>query len=57
MYSARGRNCDAPFLECALAAEVPLVTGNARHFPKSLVRGVKVLTPLQYLEGLRAGTL
>ena len=32
---------DAPFLECALAADVPLVTGNPRHFPKSAAKGRK----------------
>jgi len=40
---------DAPFLECALAAGVPLVTGNARHFPKSIVRDVTVLSPAQFV--------
>ena len=48
---------DAPFIECARAAGVPLVTGDARHFPKSLVRGVSVLTPLRFLQALRDGTL
>src|ERR1035441_6931456 len=27
---------DVPFLECAPTAGVPLVTGNLRHFPKSV---------------------
>src|ERR1039458_3464407 len=27
---------DAPFLDCARTAGVPLVTGNLRHFPKSV---------------------
>lgn len=40
---------DAPFLECALAACVTLVTGNVRHFPKSICRGIAVLTPSQYV--------
>ncbi len=40
---------DAPFLECARAAGVALVTGNLRHFPKSLTRGVNVLTPSQFV--------
>ena len=40
---------DAPFLECALAAEVPLVTGNLRHFPKRLVGIVPVLSPARFV--------
>jgi putative PIN family toxin of toxin-antitoxin system len=43
---------DAPFLECARAAGVPLVTGNVRHFPKSVARQVAVLTPAQYVTRL-----
>jgi predicted nucleic acid-binding protein len=43
---------DAPFLECARAAGVPLVTGNARHFPKSVARAVVVLTPAQFVARL-----
>jgi predicted nucleic acid-binding protein len=41
---------DAPFLECARAAGVPLVTGNARHFPKRQCAGVEVLTPAEFVE-------
>ena len=40
---------DAPFLECALAAGVPLVTGNLRHFPKSSAKDVTVITPAQFV--------
>jgi putative PIN family toxin of toxin-antitoxin system len=40
---------DAPFLECALAADVPLVTGNIRHFPKSAAKGATVITPAQFV--------
>ncbi|MBM3879365.1 MAG: PIN domain-containing protein [Verrucomicrobia bacterium] len=40
---------DAPSLECAGTAGVPLVTGNARHFPKSIARDVTVLTPAQFI--------
>ena len=39
---------DAPFLECARAAGVPVVTGNIRHFPKRLCTGVEVLTPAEF---------
>jgi predicted nucleic acid-binding protein len=45
---------DAPFADCARAAEVPLVTGNLRHFPKAACRGVRVLTPAQFVAS--AGT-
>jgi putative PIN family toxin of toxin-antitoxin system len=40
---------DAPFLECARAGGVAIVTGNLRHFPKSIARGVRVLTPAQFV--------
>jgi hypothetical protein len=45
---------DAPFLECARAADVPIVTGNLRHFPKSVCGEVKILTPAQFM-ALRNG--
>ena len=41
---------DLPFLEVAHASEAVLVTGNGRHFPKRLRKGVHVLTPRQFLE-------
>ena len=44
---------DAPFLECALAANVPLVTGNIRHFPKSVAKGVTVITPAHFVAAPR----
>jgi len=40
---------DAPFLECAQTADVPLVTGNIRHFPKSVAQDVIVITPAQFV--------
>ena len=40
---------DAPFLECARTARVPLVTGNARHFPKCIAGDVTVLTPARFV--------
>ena len=40
---------DAPFLECVLAAGVPLVTGNLRHFPKSAAKNATVITPAQFV--------
>ncbi len=48
---------DAPFLECALTAGVPLVTGNTRHFPKTVAGDVRVLTPAQFVAGLGSGSL
>jgi uncharacterized protein len=42
---------DAPFLEVALSAGCPLVTGNAKHYPKSLRSGVTVLTPAEFMSG------
>ena len=44
---------DAPFLECARTAGVPLVTGNTRHFPKTITGDVIVLTPAQFVASLR----
>ena len=39
---------DACFLEVAATAEVPLVTGNLKHFPKKLRRKVEVLSPSEF---------
>ena len=44
---------DLPFLEVAAAAEAILVTGNRRHFPKRMCKGVTVATPREFLEILR----
>jgi putative PIN family toxin of toxin-antitoxin system len=44
---------DAPFLECALAAGAPLVTGNLRHFPKLAAKDVTVITPAQFVTSVR----
>jgi len=43
---------DAPFLDCARTANVPLVTGNLRHFPKSVTGKVPVLTPARFVAAL-----
>ncbi len=40
---------DAPFLECARTANVPLVTGNLRHFPKTAAKDTTVITPAQFV--------
>ncbi len=44
---------DAPFLEVALAAGVPLVTGNKRHFPANRRKGCRVLSAKEFI-GLTA---
>jgi putative PIN family toxin of toxin-antitoxin system len=44
---------DVPFLEVALTAAVPLVTGNAQHFPADSRRSVDVLTPADFLRKRR----
>lgn len=44
---------DLPFLEVAAAAEAILVTGNTRHFPKRVCKGVTVVSPKEFLELLR----
>jgi predicted nucleic acid-binding protein len=44
---------DAPFAECARITGCPLVTGNARHFPREAVGGLKVVTPREYCDLLR----
>ena len=40
---------DVPFLECARAAGVPVVTGNLRHFPRSATKDTPVITPAQFV--------
>ncbi|MGP8252195.1 MAG: putative toxin-antitoxin system toxin component, PIN family [Terracidiphilus sp.] len=43
---------DAVFLALARASGAWLVTGNIKHFPKSVRRGVTVVSPAEYLEKL-----
>ncbi len=43
---------DVPFLEVAITANVPLVTGNMKHFPENLRRGQVVLTPVAFVRSL-----
>lgn len=45
---------DSPFLEVALAADVPLVTGNIKHFPAALCRGAAVLLPADFVKTIGA---
>ena len=40
---------DIPFLEVALAADAPLVTGNIDHFPAAARRSVEVVTPASFV--------
>lgn len=43
---------DLPFLEVAAQADVPLVTGNRRHFPQEACEGLTVLWPAEFLATL-----
>ena len=45
---------DAPFLECAISGACPLVTGNVRHFPRKLARGIEVLSPAEFVRRVAA---
>lgn len=40
---------DAPFLETALTAEVPLITGNRKHFPEMACKGCQVDSPADFI--------
>ena len=46
---------DEPFLALAFAGCCPLVTGNERHYPCRLRRGVSVLSPRDYFDAYRIG--
>ena len=47
---------DQPFLEVALAAEADyLITGNQRHFPADLCRGIAVVTPRDFVTATAKG--
>jgi len=41
---------DTPFLETALSANVPLITGNKKHFKSTAGRQCEVLTPVEFLQ-------
>ena len=41
---------DIPFLEVALTEDVPLITGNKRHYPKDKRAGCQVLIPAEFLQ-------
>lgn len=40
---------DAPFLEVALTASIPLVTGNAPHFPSQYRRRTSINSPAEFI--------
>lgn len=40
---------DAPFLETALTAGVPLITGNRKHFPAAQCKGCKIYSPAEFI--------
>lgn len=44
---------DMPFLTLAKAAGAWLITGNLRDFPEGIRRGVRVLSPAEYLAQLK----
>ena len=41
---------DAPFIEVAMTAGVPLITGNTKDYPPHCRRKVSVLTPVDFLQ-------
>jgi len=43
---------DIIFIEAALSLQVPIVTGNAKHFPKHIIRDVPILSPSAFLDKL-----
>jgi len=43
---------DAPFLEVALAARCPLVTGNTKHYPPEVRAGVELFSPAAFVASL-----
>jgi hypothetical protein len=43
---------DVIFLEAAFGLDVPIVTGNAKHFPKQVARHLLVLSPAAFLAKL-----
>lgn len=40
---------DAPFLETALTAGVPLISGNQKHFPPDKTHGCRILSPAEFI--------
>ena len=44
---------DAPFLACAAELDVPLVTGNLKHFPRLAIGNIDVRSPAAYVRRLQ----
>lgn len=46
---------DNPFLEMAISGKIgTIVTGNKKHFPQKLCKGIKILSPSEFLKKLVA---
>lgn len=41
---------DICFLEVALTSNIPIVTGNVKHFPKAKIGNCLILTPRQFID-------
>jgi len=41
---------DEPFAEIALATGAAIVTGNRKHFPPDACRGIRILSPSEFLQ-------
>lgn len=41
---------DTPFIEMAITEDVPLITGNVKHFPQQSRKGCTVISPAQFLK-------
>jgi len=52
--SARGLpdQDDACFLEVAMAANAPLITGNLKHFPENLLHGMRVYSAAEFMKSV-----
>jgi putative PIN family toxin of toxin-antitoxin system len=48
-FSALPDPDDAIFIEAAIALNVPIITGNKRHYPSYLMGAIKVLSPIDFL--------
>jgi len=45
---------DEPFLEVAIAGKVQsLITGNKKHYPSSVIKGIHVFSPSEFIEFYR----
>jgi putative PIN family toxin of toxin-antitoxin system len=45
---------DGIFLEAAFSLNVPIITGNTRHFPKSVAGRIPILSPAVFLDRLKS---